>query len=197
MSIIAEALKKAGGSSRKKEHIKSENPEERKEPAHNYVRLAGIFLFILVAGTVIYLLSPHSADVEPHSVRALAPFSSWFRRVAESRTVPQSGTGARVKIAFLKKPLQKETVLPRPIGSTPKTPDTVIPAPHSGYGSYETYEALKLTGIMYTQEKPLAVINNAVWKEGDSIGDFRIVKIGTDYIKVRSGEEEMLINLKR
>jgi len=58
-------------------------------------------------------------------------------------------------------------------------------------------EEIKLTGIMYTQAHPLAVINDNVWSEGEDIGKFRIVKIGKDFVKVASDNKEFTVKLKR
>jgi hypothetical protein len=56
-------------------------------------------------------------------------------------------------------------------------------------------ETIKLTGIMYTPENPLAVINDSIWREGDSIGEVKILKIGKDFLKVDSSGRERTIKL--
>lgn len=58
-------------------------------------------------------------------------------------------------------------------------------------------EAISLSGIMYTPEKPLAVINGSIWAPGDKIGKFKIAEIGRDFVKVAAGYQEFVVRLKR
>lgn len=45
---------------------------------------------------------------------------------------------------------------------------------------------LKLTGIVWDEKKPQALINNLIVKEGDSIGHFRVIKIFKDKVQLSS-----------
>ena len=61
----------------------------------------------------------------------------------------------------------------------------------------EVNEEIKVSGIMYTPKKPLVVINGSIWGEGDTVGKFKIIKIGRDFVKVDSNGQDFIIKLKR
>ena len=61
----------------------------------------------------------------------------------------------------------------------------------------EVNEEIKVSGIMYTPQKPLVVINDSIWCEGDTVGKFKITKIEKDFIKVDSSGREFIVKLKR
>ena len=54
---------------------------------------------------------------------------------------------------------------------------------------------LVLKGIAWDKTEPLALINNLVVREGDTIEGARIVKIDFDRVLVRHGRKEFLIKL--
>jgi len=54
---------------------------------------------------------------------------------------------------------------------------------------------LVLKGIAYDEAEPLALINDRVVKQGDTIEGARIVKIDFDRVVVRHGKEEFVIKL--
>jgi len=56
--------------------------------------------------------------------------------------------------------------------------------------------AIRLTGIMYTPERPLAVINNSIWRENEKIDDFRIVEIGRDFVRLEADGRDFVVRLK-
>lgn len=56
-------------------------------------------------------------------------------------------------------------------------------------------EMVKLSGIMFTSENPLAVINDDTRRVGDKVGDFTIVEIGETFVRVSSGDEEYVVTL--
>lgn len=45
---------------------------------------------------------------------------------------------------------------------------------------------LKLTGIVWDEKKPQALINDLIVKEGDSVGHFRVIKIFKDKVQLVS-----------
>jgi len=61
----------------------------------------------------------------------------------------------------------------------------------------EVNKEIKVSGIMYTPQKPLVVINDSIWCEGDTVGKFKIIKIERDLIKVDSDGREFTVRLKR
>lgn len=76
-----------------------------------------------------------------------------------------------------------------------KTPVAAsLPAPVS---RDETVKTIELTGIMYNPEAPRAVINGSIWGEGEYIGEFEILEIGKDFLRVASGGRESTLKLKR
>jgi len=63
--------------------------------------------------------------------------------------------------------------------------------------SDEISREIRLSGIMYTPKRPLAVINNAIWAKGERVGRFNISEIGRDFVKLESQGQEFIIKLKR
>ncbi|MGB2705658.1 MAG: hypothetical protein WBC74_02210 [Candidatus Omnitrophota bacterium] len=61
----------------------------------------------------------------------------------------------------------------------------------------EVNESIKVSGIMYTPKKPLVVINDSIWGEGDTVGKFKIIKIERNFIKVDSNGQDFIVKLKR
>ena len=56
---------------------------------------------------------------------------------------------------------------------------------------------LKLTGIIWDNKKPQALINGAIVSEGDSIGNFRVLKILKDKVKMASDGTYFEIRLEQ
>jgi len=54
---------------------------------------------------------------------------------------------------------------------------------------------LSLKGIVWDESEPLALINDLIVKEGDTIQEARIVKIYFDRVAVRYGSKEFVIKL--
>ena len=61
----------------------------------------------------------------------------------------------------------------------------------------DALRSLKLSGIMYTPKRPLAVINGNVWEEGEIVEEFTILEINENSIKVSADNQEFVIQLKR
>jgi len=99
-----------------------------------------------------------------------------------------------MKEPFVK--LDNETIRESPaLDESPSYVSTKALAPKKSIHDIE--KALSLTGIMYTQKRPLAVINNNVWGEGDTVANYEIVKIGEGFVTISSGGEKYTIKLKR
>jgi len=171
MSIIAEALKKAHGSSVRKTPQQKEEaspPPVRKEPrtgtpskktlSQPYARrvLAGGTIIILAA--ILFFAFPRQAPTEKEV--SLTEKSTYVvEQKAEKTQVSQK--------------------MPAPVTLT------------------EVNKEINLNGIMYTPQKALAVINKSIWGVGDTIGKFTILKIGKDYVTIGSGSSSFDIRLKR
>ncbi len=62
----------------------------------------------------------------------------------------------------------------------------------------EVREPLKLSGIMLTKDRPLAVINGSVRTEGETVNGLRIVEIREKYVKLLSdAEKETILRISR
>lgn len=56
---------------------------------------------------------------------------------------------------------------------------------------------LRLTGIVWDDKRPQALINGAIVQEGDAIGNFRVLKIFKDKIKMASDGTYFEIRLEQ
>ena len=54
----------------------------------------------------------------------------------------------------------------------------------------------RLSGIMLSEEGPLAIINNEILKQGDSIGGATINSIGQNEVKLSYQGEELILKVK-
>lgn len=54
---------------------------------------------------------------------------------------------------------------------------------------------LKLTGILWEENKASALINNGIFKEGDAIGSYILVKIKKNSVIVSDGNKEIELKL--
>lgn len=171
MSIIAEALKKAQGTSIRKTPQEKEGASPlpvRKEPrtgtpskktlSQPYARrvLAGGIMIILAA--LLFFAFPRQAPTEKEA--SLTEKSTYAVEQETEKT-------------------QVSQKISAPITLT------------------EVNREINLNGIMYTPHKALAVINKSIWGVGDAIGKFTILKIGKDYVTVGSGSSSFDIRLKR
>jgi len=185
MSIISDALKKAQNLSKKEsppqestpgqESTNIKKPEQKRHPRHLRFIFGGfiISVFILLGVFAFYYLT--GSDIKT-AERMRENIQNAFDSAKEAKEpVPSS------QIPDTK----KEAISPSKIKSIP------------AISLFEINRSLKLSGIMHTPKKPLAVINDNIWSEGDSIGKFKILEIGKDYVKVSSGEQEFIIRLKR
>lgn len=55
---------------------------------------------------------------------------------------------------------------------------------------------LNLGGIIYSEQSSIAIINNEVLKEGDSLGEYTVFKIEEKKVILRTGREEFVLKLE-
>ena len=184
MSVISEALKKAQNISqttppespptlRRPEPVKK-RPEKRSIPLSIVITAYALITFIFLSVALVYFIKQQTAQNKfTDSTLSTLPRNVAMNRGLPMRAVPNPAMRKR-PVALL---------------STPSAPMSAQPA------SFD--ETIKLNGIMYTPEKPLAVINDNVWSEGEYIGIYQIVDIGKDFIKLDANGQEFVIMLKR
>jgi len=187
MSIIVEALKKAQGSlkttlpSRREDTSSPRRPQIKKPKIKKHITAWAVASFLLLVVISFYFLSPNL-------IKETLPTSP--------PTYPSVALKEEVeKPSHVLRPAEEEN--PPIISSLPiiSSPPPVASLPSLTFA--EVNKSIDLDGIMYTPEKPLAIINGAVWGEGDYIGKFEISKIEKDFIEVTSGGQEFVIKLKR
>jgi hypothetical protein len=71
--------------------------------------------------------------------------------------------------------------------------------PFSGkvYSGREDAVELRLTGILWDDVKPQAIINGDVVQEGNFIGHFKIIKIHKDWVQVGSGSSFLELKMEK
>lgn len=187
MSIIVEALKKAQGSLKTTISPSSRNiplppqPEQRKPKIKKHITAWVIASFLLLAVLSFYFLN-HNLIKE---ILPTSPPIDDSVALKEEVEKPSYALG----------PIEKEN--PPIISSLPiiSSPPPVTPSPSLTFS--EVKELIDLKGIMYTPEKPRALINGSVLGEGDYMDKFKISKIEKDSVKVISEGQEFIIKLKR
>jgi len=172
MSIIAEALKKAQKDSPEKENVeKFASGEHRKTRVKfDLSRLRGYAVF--VASFAVFLLL----------ISALPMLGRVLLKGRETEK---------------KSPIERPSYAPKVDRIAQEKTPPEVPLVPVFITLAEVNEAIEVSGIMYTPEKPLVVINDSIWAEGDTVGDFNIVKIEKDFVKVNSNGREFIVKLKR
>ncbi|OGW75780.1 MAG: hypothetical protein A2Z72_05190 [Omnitrophica bacterium RBG_13_46_9] len=176
MSIISEALKKAQESSRyaspglkiKKPAAPPADRTKRKPLSFNIPLI--IFILVLLAGPAFFFLRQNPA-----------------RSTAVRQPVPEKELAPKSEF---EESARKE----KPLAESKR--DIVPPSIASGM-DFQYRESINLNGIMYTPEKPLAIINNSVMAQGDTVGEFTILRIERDSVRFGFKDEEFVIRLKR
>lgn len=95
--------------------------------------------------------------------------------------------GDRIPVMPLK--YENAPIVKREIQEKTSSPRPMFPG--------EVEELIQFTGIMYTQEEPLAVVNGEILSKGENIGEFKILEIGKNFLKIGSNEEEFILKLQR
>lgn len=185
MSIITEALKKARDSSIKIDEARKldiRKPEIRKpQPQKSRTRLL-FYISVGFLATLLFLFSIYLLFnfflQGPMKEGSLKEYS-----------LNENSVVSRDKIEPIPEtvqPVVKEEVAEKP-----------LPFKSLSAGVADLKEKIKLNGIMYTTEKPLAIINDSTLGEEDYIGEFKIVKIGKDFVKISLDEKEFTLRLKK
>lgn len=58
------------------------------------------------------------------------------------------------------------------------------------------FTGLSLKGIIYSEEEAVAIINDEVLKEGDSIGEYTVIKIEEKNVVLKKGNEGFTLKLE-
>lgn len=175
MSIIAEALKKAQETHKEARVGPSKPPEPskttpRKPPLPRTKKRAFPFYIYARAAIIVAFLS----------VAVFLFYLSKQYSVEEKIAPPEEKAESQSYVLWpAETPEEKFPVVPKPITLN------------------RVSEEINLSGIMYTPQRPLAVINGNIWSEGDEVGNYRILQIGKNFIKVSRDGEEFEIRLKR
>lgn len=185
MSIIAEALKKAQDSVEKTTPATSEPRKEKQSIVKSkgrpqksktlYFYASGLLAVFILLGGAFFFARQNQAG------KAI---------LSEQKLPAAKMEGASLKKESVKRPTYVEK------GDSLNEND-VSPVVSSAVSIPDVNETIKLNGIMYTPKKPLAVINDSIWVEGDRVAGFMILKIGEDYVRIAYGEKEFVIRLKR
>ncbi|NNC63510.1 MAG: hypothetical protein HKN84_01885 [Gammaproteobacteria bacterium] len=71
-----------------------------------------------------------------------------------------------------------------------------VPASPAAAGQ-RTARPLTLTGVLIAATRRIAVINGALYREGDTINGARIMRIESDSVQLRRGSEDVALQLER
>jgi hypothetical protein len=171
VSIIKDALAKAQSTSEKRMHKLGGEAAGRIRKRRT--RLAGrLFIAALVAcfallGGAAFYFSVHNAMETDAVVSAPDEMSDEAVSVredivgAEEREELEEGVVAQDRIA--------EALKNRAELAAVKPP--------------QRKRTFDLRGIMHSPTKPLAIVDNSVVTEGEAVGEYRIVKIGRDFVR--------------
>jgi len=167
MSIITDALKK--NQSPRTTELKKTHPEAKKEnPIISKKNKKNLVIVLIVfLGGLLVYFSHYYTVTMPQAKHYLAPPKTYSQAYQKSMDLP-----------FVVEPVEKKKIVsPVVLNSVDKI--------------------VNLNGIMYTPERPLVVINDSIWTEGDSVKGFLISEIGKDFVKVSQDGQEFILKLKR
>lgn len=171
MSIITEALEKAERPTLAGSDGDGKKPKSQKKRSLLFPKYILIMLAVFFAASFVYFLSKNLVAPVLTSIEAEKP-AILGDRDKKSEEMPQISPAHEEKSAS-----------PFPAISADSSPSRIN-------------DTINLTGIMYTPEMPLAVINDSIWGEGETIGEFKILEIERDYIKLGSNGKEYTVRLK-
>jgi hypothetical protein len=214
MSIISDALKKAQERQAKSGSVKdlsgilskaaAEKSEEKdmlgSDSSKRPVLIARIMLIVLLVGSVALLIV---------FAQYLKGLKTQTPTVAKKKTV-STPTKESTPTPRRRTPLTSRTRMPATAASQikrAKTSKVGYPSRPSGkeivgttqvqYGIYERPSDLPaLTGIMYTQTNPQAILGGEFVSEGSKVGGFTVKKILPDRVKVIYEKQEYEIRLR-
>jgi hypothetical protein len=74
------------------------------------------------------------------------------------------------------------------------------PAPEESVDAEEPVSSVevphKLVGIFYSEKNPIAIIDNLTLKEGETVGGYRVARIQSESVTLRSGRREVVLRLQ-
>lgn len=167
MSIITDALKK--NQPPRATEFKKNHPRVKKEnPVILKKSKKNLVVALLVfLGGLLFYFSYYYAVTMPQAKHYLTPPIIYNQEYQKSTELP-----------FVVEPVEKKRVV------SPVTLNSVD-------------KIVNLNGIMYTPKRPLVVINDSIWAEGDSVKGFLISEIGEDFVKISQDGQEFILKLKR
>ncbi len=198
MSIISKALEKAQEernlkntvvtpsvtSSPKIETVVTAAPQIKtsEKITKNTAKKPGSLLSVLIAVAVVTIFSTAAAIVLLHSpskspFTPVKPAETQATRVISHEDIPQSQP-------------QTQSVVEK-IRETIKNTNT---NPIKSY--FPSGDMPKLTGIMYTPSAPKAIMNDMVVSEGEKVGNYTVVEILPDKVKISSEDKEFELKLR-
>jgi len=175
MSIISDALKKAGDKRRtivrlsEKEIKRIVTSPDTKKPHKNGLRVISA---LAIAGFAV-LVFLYNMEVFP--TLTYAP-----------RT---QGMNAAIISPNLSAPV---VTLP----SAPKASAVILPAPKRRTSASDPFSSLELTGIMEGGGEALAIINDNILRKGDTVKGAEIVSIDEDSVTLLNRGKEVVLRIK-
>lgn len=200
MSIIQEALKKVQKDVEKRDVGQAQAPKEQvsysaetvttasevtraadKVPAQTYapyvilavIGLTALAFYVIVNGKVT---TKPAKVAEPGKAEQSAPLLP--AKPGQPAAITQAVASPKEKIEFAPIGLIKD-VASIPFGGRP-----------------EKYRGLELNGVMYLDEGPRAIINNAIVGEGDQVDGALVKKINRKNVVLSSGGSDFTLDLK-
>ena len=138
------------------------------------------------------------------------PSGLQFRKSPQAAQV--SAVAAKAPPAPASAPAAPPVALPPPTAQTPTTipPSASLPGPvvaetkPADAGSVPREPAPRpppvnvpaLSGIFYSEQNPIAIVNGASLKEGETIGVWQVVKIRLESVTVRADGQDVEIRMK-
>ena len=173
MSIIAEALKKAQESSAKR-RVPPQPVEKTKKRKSYFFSVIAVCVLLLFSGVVVFsFFRPYL--IETNTEENIYDSARPEKLASKSENLPRAAETQALK----------------------KEKKITAPKPHAIIGTADIAERIQLNGIMYTPKRPLAVINDNIWAEGDTVSGFKILRIEKNSVKVASNGQEFIVRLKR
>jgi hypothetical protein len=183
MSIIAEALKKAQETSKAHKQpvpiVEKKFARPAKKKLHPLIALiSGLLLVISLLGVAFYFTPAGPLGMQPTvepTREEIAPAASPADASDKTQNKPK----------------------PQPAENEEKGEPALPPTPTPPTLPAFSRESIDVNGIMYSPGKPLAIINDNIAAEGDTVGNVKILKIGKDFVRFDADGEEFEIKLKR
>jgi hypothetical protein len=188
VSLIDEALKKVSEEAARRDALSQGAPipyaasrgAERKRFKRGFGIGIGAGLLIAALALVAVLARPQARRTLPAPVRATARTSAPVPITEEVIVPPPPGTKApSPRRAPVRATAERKTAAP------PKTP--AVPESGRSYPAkldLPDGQTIELDGIVYSDTKPVALVNGHVLVAGDFVLDFRLVKIERDHISL-------------